>query len=69
MALTFGIQPADIPDDAEIGVLEHWDSLGHVELMVALEQSFHVEIPTSAMINLQSLDEIVRYLEARCARA
>ncbi len=62
MAETFNLQAADIPDDAEIGDMEGWDSLGHVELVAALEAEFGVRIPTQAVIDLQTLPAIEAYL-------
>ena len=65
MALAFNTSPAQIPDDASIGDTPGWDSLGHANLMLALEEEFGVELPAEAYVDLQSLPEIVTYLGAQ----
>ncbi|MFO0944465.1 MAG: acyl carrier protein [Planctomycetota bacterium] len=62
MAQTFGVPFAEIPDDAAIEEYPAWTSLGHLELMMALEMEFGVSIPASTMLELLTLDAIVDYL-------
>lgn len=69
MAVVFDRQVADIPDDAALMTTEGWDSLGHAQLMLALEEEFSVRLPTEAVIELQSLPEIVEYLAPRAGLA
>lgn len=63
MAGAFQIAPEQIPDDADTDNLEAWDSLGHMQLMLALEAEFGVSIPTETMLELLSLQEIESYLK------
>lgn len=59
-------RPVDqIPEDASIMTLPGWDSLGHAQLMLALEEEFSIELPTEVVIELQSVPEIVEYLAVR----
>ena len=62
MAITFQVSAGDIPDDAGIDVFPKWDSLAHLELMLALEMEFSVSIPTDAMLDLLQLESIENYL-------
>lgn len=64
MADVFEVSPQDIPDDADTENVEQWDSLGHMQLMLALEAEFEVEIPTETMLELISLEEIEEFLRA-----
>ena len=59
LATTFNLPLENVPDDAEMGSIEAWTSLGHLELMMALEMEFRVQIPSDAMLDLTS----VRLLE------
>jgi acyl carrier protein len=62
MAATFHVPTADIPNDASPEKLAAWDSLGHIELMLALEMEFGVSLPTESIIELVTLDAIEGFL-------
>ncbi len=62
MALAFNVPAEQIGDDAAIMETPGWDSLGHANLMLALEEEFGVDLPPEAQVDLQSLPEIVAYL-------
>lgn len=62
MALAFNVPAEQIGDDASIMETPGWDSLGHANLMLALEEEFGVQLPPEAQVDLQSLPEIVAYL-------
>lgn len=62
MAKVFGVTEVEIPDDATINQYSEWDSLRHLELMLALETEFRLRIPTDAMLQLLSLEAIETYL-------
>jgi acyl carrier protein len=65
MADLFGCTPDEIPDDADPDTLAGWDSLRHLELMLALDTEFDVRIPTETMLELNSLEKIAEYLRER----
>jgi len=67
LADVFGIPSSEIPDNASVGTLDGWDSLRHLELMLALESELGVPIPAEAMLELLSLDAIVEYAAAHAA--
>jgi acyl carrier protein len=58
----FGVPAEAVPDDASVGGFEPWNSLGHLELLMALEAEYGVVIPTEKMSGLSSLDAIEEFL-------
>lgn len=63
-----GCAPAEIPDDAQITTLAGWDSLRHLELMLALEAEFDIHIQAEEIRELVSLERIDEYVRARAPR-
>jgi acyl carrier protein len=51
-----------IPSDLAFGDLPQWDSMGHMEVMLRLEEVFGVEINNDTITNLVSLPAICQYL-------
>ena len=43
MAGIFKVPAGEIPDDATIGRVEQWDSMHHLELMLALSQKIYIQ--------------------------
>ena len=66
LADVFGCDPKEIPDDAELTALASWDSLHHLELMLALEDEFEVHIQAEEIPELVSLERISDYMRERC---
>ena len=62
MAEIFAITAEEIPKDPEINEVKEWDSLSHLQLMLALEHEFSLHIPTTTMLELVSLRAIEHYL-------
>tara|TARA_R110002124_G_scaffold76532_5_gene205060 strand:+ start:22848 stop:23084 length:237 start_codon:yes stop_codon:yes gene_type:complete len=55
--------PADaIREDATMEDIEEWDSLGHVHIMVALEQAFDLYMDVEDFAELDSVPAILQYL-------
>lgn len=65
LAEVFQVQPGELPDDLIFGDIPQWDSMGHMDVMMSLEQNFGVEITTETIGGLTSLDAICDYLETR----
>lgn len=59
---TFGVAVAEVPDDASPEVVPQWDSLNHIELMLALELEYGVQISSEVLPELLSLGAIEEYL-------
>ena len=64
MAGVFDVSPEQIPEDADTETFAAWDSLAHMQLMLALESEFGVSIPSETMLELLSLEEIEAFLES-----
>jgi acyl carrier protein len=65
MARTFQVPVTKIPDDASIDEFPAWDSLGHLEFMLALEMEFAVTISTEDILELLWLDAVEDYLKEK----
>lgn len=64
MADVLGVPCDAIADDASTETLAEWDSLKHLELMMAIEAAFNTRINTAAMLELNSINAIETYLAA-----
>ncbi len=51
-----------ITDEAGPGRLEGWDSLGHITLISAVENSFNVSFDMDEIIMIESLNDLKRLL-------
>jgi acyl carrier protein len=51
--------------DLSFGDLPQWDSLGHMEVMLRLEEEFGVAIDADTIAQLISIPEICRFLEEK----
>ena len=60
---------AEVPEDASIETVEGWDSLRHMELMLALEMRFGVQMTTDVMPTLISIEAIEEFLQEQGAGA
>jgi acyl carrier protein len=64
VATTFGVNPRVVTESTRQEDLKSWDSLGHVNLMVAIEGAFDVVLEPEDLSVLTSVPAIVTYLEA-----
>jgi acyl carrier protein len=65
MAATLKVLPAKITESTRDEDLAAWDSLGHVNLMMALEQTFDVTLDVEDFPKLNSVPAIMEYLKAQ----
>ena len=54
-----------IRDELEYGAIPEWDSLKHVDLMLALEAEYGVTIDEDRMVKLTTVRAIRTFVEAR----
>lgn len=47
--------------------IEGWDSLTHIDLIVAVEKGFKVSFTTKQVMALQSVGDLMRLIASRCA--
>lgn len=62
LAATLKVSPNRITDTLRDEDLPAWDSLGHVNLMMALEQTFDLYIEVEDFEQLKSVPAILEYL-------
>jgi acyl carrier protein len=58
------IPTPDVTPDLDFGDLPQWDSMGHMEVMLALEEQFGVEVSADTISALTSIPAICAYIEA-----
>lgn len=54
--------PEDVTADLQFGDLPQWDSMGHMEVMMRLEEHFGIEINAETIAALTSVAAIHKYL-------
>lgn len=65
MSEAWSVPVEKIPLDAALNSFAHWDSLGHVHLLLKLEAKFDAEITDETLISLTSVRAIMDYLTKR----
>jgi acyl carrier protein len=68
IATTFGVPVTDIAATSDMTTLRQWDSVGHINLILALEQEYGVTIDEDAIVELTSVQAIKDFL-ARASAA
>jgi acyl carrier protein len=58
------VPPEMITPDLAFGDLPQWDSLGHMEVMLRLEENFGTAVDADIIAQLVSIPKICAYLEA-----
>ncbi len=59
------VPPDAVGAETAFGDLPQWDSMGHMEVMLALEERFGVEIDADTIGALTSVPRIVQHLQER----
>ncbi|MHC4664345.1 MAG: acyl carrier protein [Planctomycetota bacterium] len=66
MAGVFSMRLTHVGTDSSIDTVEQWDSLQHINLMMALEQEFGIRIDVEDAVEMTSLrlvcERLARYL-------
>ncbi len=58
-----------VPADLSFGGLPQWDSMGHMEVMMLLEQKYGIEINTETIGALTDIPAISAYLKEHIRHA
>ena len=58
MADVFGLEPGDITPDASIDSIEAWDSLKHLNLVLALEERFGISFTEQETVEILNYELI-----------
>jgi acyl carrier protein len=67
MAAVFDLPATAVSDDMTLGHTKSWDSLRHMNLILALEEEFAVSFSDDEVIELISVPLIVEILNAKSA--
>jgi acyl carrier protein len=65
LAEAFQIPSSEVTPELAFGDLPQWDSMGHMELMMLLEERFGIEINADTIAELVSLPAICAHLARR----
>jgi acyl carrier protein len=60
LARVFQLSPAEVAGDVRMGLHPNWNSMGHMQLVMELEQEFGLRFPTYEIAELQSTDAIIK---------
>ncbi len=63
LAKAIQVQEEMVTPDLSFGDLPQWDSLGHMEIMLNLEEEFDITIDADGIAQLISVPEICRFIE------
>jgi acyl carrier protein len=62
IAATFQIPIDSIPDDGSNETVENWDSLGQINLIMALEKQFKVSFTLEEILEMRDIPTIRRLI-------
>ena len=65
IATTLRVSPNDITDITKDEDIATWDSLGHVNVIMTLEQTFDVVLDVEDFPKLNSVPAIIQYLKGQ----
>ena len=65
LAEAIGTDAATVPDGARIGGFAGWDSLAHLRLILALEETIGRRLDPDEAVRIESLDDVTALLERR----
>ena len=64
VAALFDAPPESITVDCSPQTLPKWDSMGHLTLVLQLEEDFGVQLTAEEVESMQSIGDVVRVLDA-----
>jgi len=67
-AETFQTEEKEVTADSSPDTLENWDSIQHLNFVLALEARFQIELSAEDMEGARSIADAVRIVEARISR-
>jgi acyl carrier protein len=67
LADLFALSEDDITLTTSSETLSEWDSIKHLQLMLMLEEEFHVQVSPETMEQLTSVERIAAWLEEQDA--
>lgn len=65
IATALDIEETIMTDDATMGDFPQWDSMGHMEVVIALDIAFGVGITPESIQATMSIPNILNYIESK----
>jgi len=65
ISTVLGVDENEISDDASPDTLEDWDSIGHVQLILAVETEFSISIPPDEAVELEDIGAVLSSVQAK----
>ena len=65
IAEVLGVSPVELTDESSPGDVPAWDSVNHLNLIMAVENEFHVVIPADMALQMRSVGAVREFLNAR----
>jgi len=65
IAEILGVDPSDVGPETGPGVISKWDSLAHIQLVAAIEETYAIQMSMDEIVNLLSVNDIVTLLEEK----
>lgn len=65
LAGTFRMPLASVDETTSQASVPEWDSLGHLNLVAALEEAFHISLTMDEILNMRDVPAIARILAAK----
>lgn len=67
LATIFGVEPDILGDDASPTTVPNWDSLNHLNMLMALESEFGVRLSADDALEMRNVGAVRRILQSRGA--
>ena len=62
-SLVFNVDENDLKMTDSKETIQSWDSIGHLSLVMRLEEEFRIRLTTEQVIEIDSIEKAVEYLE------
>ena len=63
LAKALNVAPEDITEETHVGDLDAWDSLGHMRLLMSLEERLGKELPATWVVAIKNVNDVRAILE------
>lgn len=57
------IEPSEVGADASIDTMASWTSMGHMRLILALEEALGGQLDSATIVEIASIDDVASVLE------
>jgi acyl carrier protein len=65
VADVLGVAVADLIDESSVDSIESWDSLNHLNIVMAIEEAFGVQLSADEVIEMRSIAAIRQILRGK----